>query len=297
MTDAPRPPDQEPPPPPPGEQPPPPPEQTPAGEQPRQPWQPAEEEPLPEEPVIAGPVGAGIAAEVDESAVAGESERDEPEDRFRTFVAIAIAVVSILGAIVAFTGTLAAQSASQLDETGIEDTANQQQIITNLSATVEEDVRNLAPYQEDVKAAGILQSQAATLQSSDPSAAALLQAQAQSYQVLARAQSAFFRGEMPGPGSTNGPVNYDPRFALNVLENRDSQLSQLKPDATIAQADSKHSQSVNLVGLVTLFIAALLFLTLAQFTRPAIRRVFAAAGGIIALVAVILWIFVLVLSS
>src|SRR5579864_7779793 len=119
---------------------------------------------------LVGGGAVGAAAEVDASAVEGApgEHGKERADRFRTIVAIAIALVSILGAIVAFTGTLASQTASQLDQSGIEDTSNQQRIITDLSATVQEDVRNLAPYQEDLKAASILQSQAATLQSSDP---------------------------------------------------------------------------------------------------------------------------------
>lgn len=264
-----------PPPPPPGDEPPPP---------------PAEETPVEVPLVSGGPVGAPAAIE-GEAVEAGEHR---PEDRFRTRVAIAIAVVSILGAVVAFTGTLAGQSASELDQSGIEDTSTQQQVITNLSGTVEEDLRNLAPYQEDLKAADILQSQAATLDNSDPSAAAQLRAQAQSYKVLARTRAQFFRGALPAPGSSGKPVQYDPAAVLHRLEAENEQLSELRPDATLAQADAKHAQSVNLVGLVTLFIAALLFLTLAQFTRPAIRRLFAVAGGATALIALALWVVVLV---
>jgi hypothetical protein len=89
-------------------------------------------------------------------------------------------------------------------------------------------------------------------------------------------------------------VQYDPQAALQRLENRDAKLPELRPDATLAQAESKHSQSVNLVGLVTLFIAALLFLTLAQFTRPSIRRLFAGAGSITSVIAIALWVVVLV---
>jgi hypothetical protein len=221
----------------------------------------------------------------------------EPEDRFRTWVAIGIAIVSILGAVVAFTGTLAGQTARQLDQSGIEDTSRQQQIITDLSGTVEEDLRNLAPYQEAIKAAGVLQSQAATLSSSNPSAAAQLRNQAESYLVLARTRAQFFRGAFPAPGPSDGPVQYDPKAALQRLQNQNEQLSELRPAATIAQADAKHAQGVNLVGLVTLFIAALLFLTLAQFTRPAIRRVFAGAGAFTAALAVVLWIVVLVTGA
>ncbi|MBV9101045.1 MAG: hypothetical protein JOZ46_12240 [Candidatus Dormibacteraeota bacterium] len=234
------------------------------------------------------------AAEAVAAVEAAEAREGEPQDRFRTRVAIAIAVVSILGAVVAFTGTLAGQSATELDQSGIEDTSTQQQVITNLSGTVDEDLRNLAPYQEDLKAADILQSQAATLDNTDPSAAAQLRAQAQSYKVLARTREQFFRGAIPAPGASGAPVQYDPVATLHRLEAENEQLSELRPDATLAQADAKHAQGVNLVGLVTLFIAALLFLTLAQFTRPAIRRLFAAAGGATALVALVLWIVVLV---
>jgi hypothetical protein len=221
-------------------------------------------------------------------------EPAEARDRFRTIVAIGIAIISILGAVVAFTGTLAEQDARHLDQQGLQDASTQQQIITNLNATVEQDQRNLAPYQEDIKAAATLQSQAATLDSSDPKSAAKLRAQAQSYLVLARTRLSLFQGALPDPGPTDKPVQYDPQAALQRLENRDAKLPELRPDATLAQAESKHGQSVNLVGLVTLFIAALLFLTLAQFTRPSIRRFFAGAGSITSVIAIALWVVVLV---
>jgi hypothetical protein len=220
-----------------------------------------------------------------------------PPERFRAYVAVAIALVSILGAMCAFTGTLAEQGARQLDQQGIQDDASRQQIITSLNGTVNEDLRNLAPYQEEVKAADVLQSQAATLDDSDPTSAALLRAQAESELVLARTQLSFFRAALPDPGPSGKPAQYDPDQALQRLENDDPQLGQLKPDATIQAADTKHEESINLAGLVTLFIAALLFLTLAQFTRPAVRRLFAGAGAVTATLALLLWILVLVTSA
>jgi hypothetical protein len=112
--------------------------------------------------------------------------------------------------------------------------------------------------------------------------------------VLARTRLSLFQGALPDPGPTDKPVQYDPQAALQRLENRDAKLPELRPDATLAQAESKHGQSVNLVGLVTLFIASLLFLTLAQFTRPSIRRFFAGAGSITSVIAIALWVVVLV---
>ncbi|MBV8194388.1 MAG: hypothetical protein JOY80_02550 [Candidatus Dormibacteraeota bacterium] len=234
------------------------------------------------------------------SEIGGADESGESAGRFRTLVAIAIAAVSILGAIVAVTGTLAEQTARQLDQQGLQDEATQQEIVTDLNSTVQEDVRNLAPYQEDVKAAEVLQSQAADEQSSDPSVAAQLNAEAQSYLVEARTRLSFFQGATPQPGASASPsaslnpVQYNQAQALQRLENNNTQLSELKPDATLDQAETQHGKSVNLVGLVTLFIASLLFLTLAQFARPATRRFFAGAGGLVAAAALVLWIVVLV---
>ena len=236
------------------------------------------------------PAGSGTT----ETAGGHATHTGAPNDRFRTYVAIAIALVSIIGAVCAFTDTLAEQGARQLDQQGIQDDASRQQIVTNLNGTVNEDLRNLAPYQEEIKAAAVLQSQAATLDTSDPTSAAILRAQAESELVLARTQRDFFRAALPDPGPSGKPAQYDPDAALRRLENNDPQLNQLKPEATIQAADTKHAESVNLAGLVTLFIAALLFLTLAQFTRPYVRRLFAGAGGVTALVALLLWVLVLV---
>jgi type II secretory pathway pseudopilin PulG len=242
--------------------------------------------PLPPEPPAPElPALPGLAAE--EAAGHGRA------DRFRTWVAIAIALVSILGAVVAFSGTLAEQEARHLDQQGIQDAARQQQIITDLQATVDEDLRYLAPYQEHLKAAQVLDDQANTLAATDPTSAGLLHAQAQSERVLARTLQGFFQGAVPDPGQANGPATYDAGAALRRLETNNADLQQLRPEATLAMAEDKHGEAVNLVGLVTLFIAALLFLTLAQFTRPQIRRLFAAAGGATTVAGIVLWILVL----
>jgi hypothetical protein len=221
------------------------------------------------------------------------AETGQPEDRFRTWVAIAIALVSILGAVVAFSATLTEQDARKLDAQGIEDSSRQQQIVTDLQATVNQDLRYLVSYQEHVKAATELDQQANTLQADDPTSASLLHAQAESERVLARSWQSFFQAAIPTVGDASAPLKYDAAAALQRLENNSSDLQQLRPQALLAQADSKHTESVNLVGLVTLFVAGLLFLTLAQFTRPAIRRIFAGAGGLVAVVGTILWVLVL----
>lgn len=222
------------------------------------------------------------------------AEAGEPADRFRTWVAIAIAVVSVLGAVVAFSATLTDQSARQLDQQGVENVSRQQQIITELQATVDADLRYLAPYQEHIKAAQMLDTQANTLTAAHPNSAALLHAEAESERVLARTWQALFQAAIPtATGDADKPVQYDAAAALQRLEANSPDLHELRPEAVLAQADATHTESVSLVGLVTLFVASLLFLTLAQFTRPSIRRIFAAAGGLVAVGSLVLWVMVL----
>lgn len=252
---------------------------------PQRPPELGDEEPLSTPSLAAGPM---TMAELETTAETGE-----PEDRFRTWVAIAIAVVSILGAVVAFSATLTEQDALKLDTQGVEDTSRQQQIVTDLQATVNQDRRYLVPYQEHIKAAQVLDQQATTLEATDPASASLLHAQAESERVLARSWQSFFQAAFPSVGDATAPLTYDAGAALQRLENNNADLQQLRPEALLDQADSTHSESVNLVGLVTLFVAALLFLTLAQFTRPGVRRIFAGAGGLVAMAATILWILVL----
>ena len=266
-----------PPPPPPGTPPPPPPE--------------SERHDTGAAPILV-PGAPGVLA----SEAAGEAEYDasghEPgAGRFRTGVAVAIAVISILGAIVAFRGTLAEQDARRLDQQGIQEQSQREQIITNLQAQVDEDIRNAGIYQEHLKASQILSDQAG--KATDPSLASSLRADAQAELVLAHTSERFFGGAIPNDSGKSGDaVTYDRDKTLARLEANNDQLRELRPDQTIASADEKHIQSNNLVGLVTLFIAALLFLTLAQFTRRGMREIFAAAGGVVAIAGVLLWIVV-----
>ena len=60
----------------------------------------------------------------------------------------------------------------------------------------------------------------------------------------------------------------------------------------MASAEAAHTRADRLLGLVTLFIAGLVFLTLSQFARRVTRPWFAGAGGLCALVGTALWIVV-----
>jgi hypothetical protein len=223
---------------------------------------------------------------------AGGGAHRERADRFRTVVAIAIAVVSMLGAAVAFRGSLTGQEAHRLDQDGIQEAARKEQIVTDISASVNEDLRNLAGYQEHVKTAKLITDQANSVRTKFPDLAEALDAQAQSETVLARTQGRFFRWLVPAAGDDKAPVEYDKDKVVARALAQNEELKKLRPDATLTAADEKHTKSVYLVGLVTLFIAALLFLTVAQFIRERLRAIFAAAGGAATLLGIVLWFVV-----
>jgi hypothetical protein len=224
---------------------------------------------------------------VEEASDAG-TDRD---DRFRVWAAVGIAVVSILGAGVAFSASLAEQNAHQLDLKSLQESARVEEFRSEAESTANSDLRSAAIYQEHRKAASQLAEQAAGTQ--DPALAAVLRVQAEHELVLARIAGQYFRGGAPTDnGDAATPVEFDRQAEIDRLLSENPELGQLHPQATLDQADLLNGRTVRLVGLVTLFIAGVLFLTLAQFTRRSIRPLLAAAGVTAAAIGILLWIVV-----
>jgi hypothetical protein len=235
----------------------------------------------------AGAAGEVVAAEEHaQGGARGEGEHSSIP------LAVAIALVTVLGAVVAVFGSLTQQRASDLDQQGLREAARQEQIVSDLQAKVNQDVRNLGPYQEHLKAVKLLHDEADKIRSSDSDLADSLDAQAEGEAVLARNRQNFFQARLPDPGDAGKPVVYDAAAALQGLEETNDELNGLRPDATIAQADTLHTKAAYLAGLVTLFVAALLFFTLAQFARPSLRRIFTVAGAVVAVTALGLFVAV-----
>lgn len=246
---------------------------------------------------IEGDVGK-VEDEVDaEAQHLGAEVRSEQSgldnDRFRTWVAILIAGVSILGAMVAWRGALVANTAGQQDQTYIQELAEQRQEIALLTSRVDEDVRQVGTYAEHLGAAQVVQAQADAAQATDPNLANQLRLEAQSERTLAAERLRFITAGLPQiTNDPKNPVKYNRDAALKDLEQRDGNLQKLHPDATLTAAKKLHGKSQYLVALVTLFVASLFFLTLAQFTGKGPQRIFARAGTAVAIVSILVWILV-----
>jgi hypothetical protein len=224
-----------------------------------------------------------------QKASAGPTRGDVPghsSTKFARLVALAIALVSVLGALVAFGVSTQDGEARRLDGEVIQQTQRREQILSGLESQVDRDQRNLGLYQEHLKAADLLRQQAASLQGSDPTLAIDLRAQALDEDALARARLRFFSAAIPSAGA--GPVEYDRARALARLTDADDELRKLRPEATSLLARRQHERTDTLAGLVALIVASLIFLTVAQFARSRARIVFATAGSSIALAATLL---------
>jgi hypothetical protein len=224
-------------------------------------------------------------------------EATEKQDKFRTIVALLIAVVSILGAIVAFRASLSEQEAHQLDLTSLQEAEKVEQILNDADATANDDMLHAAQYQEHVKASAKLKAEAdAATTAGNTDLATTLTAASEHETVLARTVYRFMSG-YSGAGftatnATDKPITFDRQAEVNFYLENNSDYTKLNPEATQAHAEKIHDRAVYMLGVVTLFIASLLFLTLAQFTRRSIRPLFAGAGAAFSAAGVALWVVV-----
>ncbi len=203
---------------------------------------------------------------------------EDDAGRFKTVVAVLIAVTSILGAVVAWRASVSSNAAGDLDEQGTQELVLEEQERASIEGLVANDQRLFARYQEHILAWRLLQKQAEAQRGKDQELADALAAEAQGELALARSLRGFFQGGTPDFGDDEGVVAYDRDFVLANLEANNQYLPVLDPQATFRRADEEHDRTVRLVGVFTLVVVALFFLTIAQFAGAAIRGLFAVAG-------------------
>jgi hypothetical protein len=214
-----------------------------------------------------------------------EAQTKTAGDPFRIRVAFLIAVVSMAGAFVTARASLLSVRASDLDQLSLQQLVQQQQLLADIEGEVAQDRRLFGRYQEHVLAWRLLEKDAAEARGQ---LAEDLEAQARERLALARSMRPFFSFR-PDLGDDDGRVEYDPAFTRRHLVDTTVELGDLRPEDTFATAQGLHVQIVRLIGVAALLIAALVFLTLAQLIRPAVRRTFAASGVVVFVVGVILF--------
>lgn len=213
---------------------------------------------------------------------------NEPPPRFRLAVAGLIALVSIVGAGVAWSASTASTDSSDLDQQAQQEFLLREQILTSARAAVGEELRRVGSFQEQVSSERILREQAKRFRISDPQVAGILDQQAQGAAALARTTGYFFFAAFPTVGA-DGSVTYNPDQAINNLLSRYTIYQQLQPEATAADADEADKKSKRIVGIGVILVAALFLLTLAEIAGRRSRFVLAAAGIAALAAGCVLW--------
>jgi hypothetical protein len=217
---------------------------------------------------------------------------DRAGQAFRLAVAGLIALVSVLGAGVAWSASKSSNRSSDLNQQAQQEFLLRHQILTSAQAVVGEELRRVGTFQEQINAERILREQAIRYRKSQPDVAAILDAQAQGQAALARTTGYYFFAAFPTVGA-DGRVSYDRRQAVRNLLTQYVVYQQLHPNETQAAAnreDRKYRRSVA-VGIV--FVLALFCLTIAEIGARRLRYPFAAVGALALISGCVLWPLIL----
>ena len=208
--------------------------------------------------------------------------------RFRLSVAFGIVIVSILAATMAWRASVWSERSANTDELSRQDVVQREQLLSSQAEAINQDIRVFGNFEEATLLAQELERSARFAPSAEERRR--LRLEAGSKRAEAKSQRRFFTASQPVV-RPNNRVIYDPAFAARILRAYDVELEVLRPDALREDARVAHIKAVRMTGLAALFVAALLFLTLAEVTRPTTSRWFAIAGASTATVSLALFFF------
>lgn len=211
-----------------------------------------------------------------------------PEGARRSQVVLALAIVlmSILAATMAWRASVADDAAGGSNDVAEQNLLQQQELTASDESVVLHDITVFGAYEEDADLARLLQRDAAKAPAAQARA---LSVRAQQELELAQRESALF--EIAAPSVAHGMVTFDAAYARRAARLRDSDLLDLQaPTALRATADEQETMGLRLTGLAVLFVAALVLFTFAQLTGASISSLFALSGTAVALITILLFI-------
>jgi hypothetical protein len=196
-------------------------------------------------------------------------------------IALLIGLASVLSAVVAWRASLSAIEAGRYESLAVQQQARREQLERELEGVVAQDMRLVTSYREHAAAARELQRQADEVRADEPDLADELDMEAAGRRSLARSLQPFFIGQLGVALDDEGNVNYDPERVLGLLRDAELELRELRPTETLERANIADRRTLGLIGVAALFVAALLFLTVAQVVerRRPVRLAFTLLGG------------------
>jgi hypothetical protein len=237
-----------------------------------------------------------VEAEVEE--VAGEVEqatKRELHEIIHSWIPLAIAVVSVLAALMGWQASLADESSAQKEELSRQDLVLQQQQLIQDSNAVNSNIETFGQFAQDSALAESMLRDASKL---GGSGADELRTQGQADLGIARVLGgqigflsyAFDPSNPSGNENLNADGTYSPGHpylpgpALAIAENQDTTIHGLAPAALLDSAETEHTHGVDLTGIAALFVAVIVVLTLAMLI-PGPPKVWLAGSGVVMAVA------------
>ena len=216
-----------------------------------------------------------------ESTPPAPADAGADSDRFKIAVALLIALVTVIGAIVAWRAALAADAAGNADADGLAATLNAEETRVLNCVTTYEHYRAYTMYlrynelgnaiSNDLSAAG------------DAEAPALDRQMRESWDLATELQGSFFDSRYLDPQDGS----YDTQRELEGLFADAARQSDVNPEPHLARADRMRAKSTTLIGLLTVLAASLLSFTLAESTTSRLRFVLAGGGGLLLIASVV----------
>jgi hypothetical protein len=226
--------------------------------------------------------------------------------RLHNWLPMAIVVVSVLAAIMGWRASLADEGAAHSDELARQDLVFQQQLQLQRIQGVDSDIRLFGQFEQSSLMGTALLRDGPHV--GGPAGQALTR-EGQGDIEQARTLGSQFRylgdynpanpsnyytksnrnGGLQSDGAYRPGHPYRVGVALTGAESSDPQLSSLEPDALHNDAHSQRRKGVKLILLAALFIAALVFFTLAAVSRGLRTVSFSVVGVAVAVIALILF--------
>ena len=223
-----------------------------------------------------------------------------------SWIPLAIALVSVLAAVMGWRASLSDESATHTEELSRQALVQQQQLLVQDNDAVNTDLRTFGQFsQYSLLAHSLLQDadrlgggagdQLRTDGQADLGIARYLGKQIQYLNYAFDPSNPDGNPDLRSDGTYLPGHPYAADLALDVARNADVALHGLAPEALHAKAESERSHGVDLTGIAALFVAVLVLLTLAAVVTGSAKTWLAGSGAVLAVVGVILFLIVEVL--
>lgn len=216
-----------------------------------------------------------------------EEEEDDEPDRYQITIAILIALITFMGAVIAWQSAFSAGNASEADFGRLYATLNAEQTQSLNKASILRNYRAYTAYtrhSQEVTLLGETPPQAATTSEENP-----LDMRAEAMN-LATTNAIFFSPRYLERDGSYNSERQEAEMWAQAAQNLD-----LNPEAYIEEAAQARQETIQLVGIFIPLSIALLFYTLAEALHPAQRTwrlVVAALGSLFLIMSIIVTILV-----